>query len=173
MKTVILISGYKRSGKDTVADMIADKVKNPYRLSYAAAMKDILADTLGLTLEELEDKKNDSNYQHRSYLQRFGQKAKEYFGENCWGDIVGRTIQHLPDDSVIIISDFRMPIEAIEGAITVRVTNDRVKNNDKHISETALDNFEFDYLIQNNGTLGQLEDNVEDLLGRLRVEGKI
>jgi len=168
---VILIAGLARAGKDTVADMLADKIDKTYRLAYAEPMKAILADTLGLSLEDLELRKNSNLYAHRGYLQRFGQKCKEYFGENCWGEIVERQVEHLPNDGVAILSDFRMPIEYIDGAITIKVVNPKVKSTDKHISENALTNFNFDITIVNDSTLEQLEDKVQDVVNRLEASG--
>jgi hypothetical protein len=170
-RKIILISGLSRSGKDTVADMLAARFDNSKRLAFASPMKAILAETLGLTLEQLEERKNSSQYAHRGYLQRFGQVCKRYFGENCWGEIVEHTIDNLPKDSIIIISDFRMPVEHIEGAITVQVVNPRVTGNDPHVSENALKDFKSDAVIVNDGTLEELEDKVQDLVNRLEASG--
>ena len=40
---------------------------------------------------------------------------------------------------------------------------------DKHPSETALDNFAFDYTIENDGTIGELINKVEDILIDLKI----
>lgn len=161
---VILIAGAKRSGKDTVADMLAKKIKGSYRLSYAEPMKDIVYEMLGLTFDEGEALKNSDSNPHRGYLQRFGQKAKQYFGANCWGEIVEHTIANLPKGSTTIISDFRVPVEHIKGSLTIKIVNPKIKDIDVHISERALDNFEFDVLIYNSGTLKELEAKVDTLI---------
>ncbi len=172
-RKVILIAGDKRAGKDTVADMIINKLNNAYKLSYAEPMKVILAETLGITLDQLEIRKNNELYSHRGYLQRFGQVCKRYFGENCWVEIVEHTIENLPNNSVVVLSDLRLPNEVLDGAITVKVVNPRIKNKDTHISENALKDYNFDITIVNDGTLEQLEDKVKDMLGRLRASGRL
>ena len=67
-----------------------------------------------------------------------------------------------------IITDVRFPneLEAIEkrGGLTIRVERSRYSNGDFHASETALDNAEFDYTINNNGTIEQLIEKVREIL---------
>lgn len=170
---VILIAGLKRSGKDTVADMLLNKINGSRKLAYAAPMKDIIADMLGITTEKLEVLKNDESNPHRGYLQRFGQKAKEYFGENCWGDYVEHIISNLPKGSTTIISDFRMPVEAIKGALTINVLRKGIADTDLHVSETALRDFVFDVTVYNDGTLQELDDQLSKLVSHLKAIGKI
>lgn len=168
---VILVAGARRHGKNTIADMLATKIKKSRRLAYAEPMKDILADTLGVSVEELEDLKNSESLPHRGYLQRFGQKAKELFGSAVWVNIIKHKIANLPKGTTTIISDFRMPIEALDGALTIKVINAKVKDTDEHISERALDSFEFDVIIVNDGTLKDLETKVDNLLTDLSTSG--
>jgi len=170
---IVLIAGDKRAGKDTVANIIADRIEKVTILHYADLMKEILAETLGMSLEELETKKNDYNFKHREYLQRFGMKMREVFGEDVWVDKLKAVIQHIPSDHLIVIPDFRIPNEALDGATTIKVINPRAKRTDKHISENALNNFKFDVTVINDGTLEQLDDKVEDVLGRLRAGGAL
>ena len=70
-----------------------------------------------------------------------------------------------------IITDMRFPneMDAVKarGGITIRVnrTNRWNKPQDiEHASETALDNHEFDYVIDNNGSISDLIDKVKDIL---------
>ena len=164
---VILIAGDKRVGKDTVADMLLAKINKSNRVAYADPMKDMVANMLGITVEELEKLKNDETKPHRGYLQRFGQRAKRYFGENCWGDYAEFIIANSPKGSVSVISDFRMPIEYVEGALTIKILDRRKQNKDTHISENALGDFEFDITIYNEGSLEDLEKEVDSLVKRL------
>ena len=59
-----------------------------------------------------------------------------------------------------IITDVRFPNEydAIKskGGIVVRVNRDVKTEEPKHISETALDDYQFDYVINNNGSMEDL-----------------
>jgi hypothetical protein len=65
------------------------------------------------------------------------------------------------------ITDMRFPNEydAIKskGGILIRINRPSVPQND-HPSETSLDNFKFDYVIDNNGTLEDFEKKIENCL---------
>lgn len=68
-----------------------------------------------------------------------------------------------------IITDVRFPneLEAIKarGGITIRVNRHQTDNiGDSHSSETALDNAEFDHVIDNTGTLDDLIFKVKEIL---------
>lgn len=69
-----------------------------------------------------------------------------------------------------IITDVRMPneVQAIKdrGGILIKVDKE-TEYEDNHISETALDDYDgWDYVIDNNGTLEELIDKVEELYDR-------
>lgn len=166
---VVMIAGKARSGKDTVANMLAEKLDNTHRLALAAPMKDIVADMLDIRVEELEELKNNPDTPHRGYLQRFGQKAKEYFGNNCWVDYLQHVVNNLPNSSVVIVSDFRYPNEELPNSITVNVTNNRVTTKDSHSSENALNGMVFNITIVNNGTLSDLDKEVEKLATYIKM----
>lgn len=73
-----------------------------------------------------------------------------------------------------IFTDVRFPneLEAIKkhNGITIRINRGLVERTGKliqepeHISETALDNAEFDYIIENNGTIEELLEQVKKIL---------
>ena len=75
-----------------------------------------------------------------------------------------------------IITDMRFPneLEAVKsrGGITIRVTRTGIhtpKIEDLHPSETALDNAEFDYYIDNSGTIEDLIHTVSLILKREKI----
>ena len=170
MPKTILISGRKRSGKDWTASTIKSELNNlGYSveiIAFAQPMKDIIATTLDILPEELEEFKNDTkvfscttinNYDgtsetttdYRRILQRFGNEAmKKYFGQHVWRDLAIARIQASTSDFVII-SDYRMPEETIPGAITIKIHSDSVDTSDNHRSETALDSHTFDHTLDN------------------------
>lgn len=150
-RTVILISGYKRSGKDYVADIFNKIFPDSSIKRFADPMKHILSTTLGLTLGELEHRKNRDMVE-RTYLQLFGNEAmKPWFGESVWADLL---VSHIPESETVIIPDFRFLIEhetilkQFERVVTIRVI-DKNLNPGAHASEHELDNFNFDYYIDN------------------------
>ena len=73
-----------------------------------------------------------------------------------------------------IFTDVRFPneLEAIKKrkGVTIRINRGLVERTGKmiqgpeHISETALDNAEFDYVIENNGTIEELIEQVKKIL---------
>ena len=67
-----------------------------------------------------------------------------------------------------IITDLRFfnEMEAVKkrGGITIRVNRNLEESKDQHESETELDNAEFDYVIDNNGTIEELIEKVREIL---------
>ena len=67
-----------------------------------------------------------------------------------------------------IITDMRFlnEMEAVKkkGGITIRVNRNLEESKDQHESETELDNAEFDYVIDNNGTIEELIEKVREIL---------
>lgn len=58
---VILIGGAKRSGKDTFASMMREKMSNVYVVHFADPMKQLVEALFGLSRDELEDLKEDES----------------------------------------------------------------------------------------------------------------
>jgi len=167
---IILIGYKKRQGKDTFAQLLIEELAlrgvNSKKFAFADAMKDIVADMFDIDRNTLDYYKNkpesvifDSKItDFRKLLQRFGSgKMKEIFGKTVWRDIV---VKQFDKDSVNIVTDFRFPEEYIKGAFTVKVDRG-IKNNDEHISEKALDDFNFDYVVDNSGSLEDLKKEVK------------
>jgi len=106
MKHIILIGHKKRQGKDTFANMLADLTGGKI-IRFADPMKQIIADTFSITLEELEKLKNDEQFlmhvcHHQTYrdiLQRFGSEAmKKQFGSDVWADLAVDSVIDALDD---------------------------------------------------------------------------
>jgi len=165
--TVILVSGYKRSGKDFVSNILQNELKDSVKYSYAYPLKKILADSFGISVEELENYKNIKanidvpisfvTYKRltdfRALLQVFGTEAmKQWFGANVWSDLF---IKQDLKQKYIIIPDWRFKLEYEEAkkyyknVITLRVNDNNISNTDTHSSETELEGYKFDYIIDN------------------------
>lgn len=193
-----MIGHKKRQGKATLAKMLADRTGGEI-VHFAGPLKQIIADTFGMTLGELEHAK-DNPYEHyiqhsgwaeawkdgvefplgdrhsyRFILQRFGAVMKKHMGENVWANMAIKRINSV-GQSVIIMPDMRFVIEYLvicryfrrEDVVTVKVSRncDNI-GEDNHASETALDNFAFDYTISNDGTLDDLSLKAEELIKKL------
>lgn len=55
------------------------------------------------------------------------------------------------------------------GGIVLRVNRDIASNTNTHPSETALDNYQFDYIINNNGTLEELIEEIYKFLKHYKI----
>lgn len=172
MGQIILISGYKRAGKDTIAAMLEAALtklgKSAQRIAFAEPLKHIGSTALNVSLEQLDTFKNDpdryklqivdtqsGNLVHgtncRSYLQLLGTEAvKSVFGDSVWADIFYERAKASVAD-YIIATDFRFNVEWRYDTRTIRVISDNYDLADLHVSERELDNFKFDYTINNHG----------------------
>jgi len=166
MANIIQLSGRKRSGKDWTAQQIKYQLElhghSVEIMSFAEPLKDIASIILDMPLSDLEAAKNngDNIFQATSYsteyltsfrslLQKLGTEAmKKYFGKSVWYDLLVNRINQ-STANYILIPDYRFPEETISGAITLRIHSDSVDLLDQHISETALDNFVFDHVLDN------------------------
>jgi hypothetical protein len=171
---VIGVSGYARSGKDTVAGMLA--AHGYMRMSFADPMKVALERinpylANGLRLRPFVDEigwegvKNNAP-ETREYLQKFGTEfGRNMLGENVWVDLA---FDQAPDGAKVVFSDVRFPNElaAIQsaGGEVWRVDREGVGPANSHVSETALDNARFDRVIRNCGTLNDLQTTVDAII---------
>ena len=196
--TIVLINGAKRSGKDFTANLLKEKLGVNHTtdtLSFATPLKQIVADTFGISLEELEMFKNEyqdygvevkvypnnqpssvlqyTNF--REILQRFGTEGmKPIFGESVWADIMADKCFDSESD-YIFIPDFRFNVEsdAIKKLdednhgfkiVTLKIRNDDIDTTDAHASERELDDYKFDYTIDNTGHTDKLSDYVDSFI---------
>ena len=166
---IILINGKKRSGKDFFASKLQEELyknkKTSEIMSFADPLKDIVAKTLNVSLEELDQFKNDKEpiivrkdgFQEivtdfRKALQIFGTEAmKPYFGNDVWSNLLLERAKNSKVD-FILVPDFRFKVEEIS-EYTVKIRNDEIDNacKDLHPSETELNDFNFKYTINNSG----------------------
>ena len=73
-----------------------------------------------------------------------------------------------------IITDMRFPneLKAVESkdGVTIRINRPQLIERDfEHFSETALDNHNFDYVIDNSGSLADLENKVKEILIKEKI----
>ena len=170
MSQVLFIAGYKRSGKDTFGELLAEEIRElgatVKLVSFAGPMKEILSVTLGMSVDKLEALKNIPGNIHRDYLQRFGSEAmKPIFGDDVWVKVANNQIAGSSEDFVIV-TDFRFPEEytgCIAQPTTIRVHRESVTPTAAelklmHVSEKALNGFTFNVDITNNGSLEELRE---------------
>jgi hypothetical protein len=165
---LIALSGKKRSGKNTVAKLIASLT--PLRckeFAFADELKIEVAKMCKVSVTEIE--KNKPLY--RGLLQAWGVYQRETKGEHYWIAIECCKIQYY-DGDIAIITDCRFINEfaamKTAGAYLVRVQG-RTVDNDTHISEVELDNMTFPHTVWNGGTLDDLAVNVLELMQTLKI----
>ena len=166
MANVIQLSGKKRAGKDTIANMFKTSLesygKSVEVMAFAEPLKDIVATILGITKEQLDVMKNNTDtykikipmLNHitdtRTLLQKMGTEAsKKWFGDNVWVNLLKDRIS-TSDADYIIITDTRFICEVLSEALTIRVNSNMTNSLDIHPSETELDDYEFNITITNN-----------------------
>lgn len=128
----------------------------------------------------------DSFLTIREFLQEVGTGVMRCIFDKIWIDRMNKAIRysleigtcfqgHNPDlhSPVYFLTDWRFPneltfLETDCRLVTVRLTRDNNDHNDpstKHISETALDDFTFDYVLDNaNMTLAETKNCFEELV---------
>lgn len=170
---LIGLSGKKRHGKDAVAEIIESMfpVGTVHRVAFADALKEELCAAVGVSRDYL----NSNKELFRHLMQAWGEFRRANNGQDYWVDKAIRTIAHLPHTvNIVLITDTRHineanMIKSVDGFIfrINRPMEDQVWDN--HISETALDNYEFDEVINNAGSLVDLKLAVIEALARKHI----
>ena len=177
--TLIGLSGYARSGKDTVASMLA--TSGYRRLAYADTLRDMalasdphVVDPVTGGYTYLRTLVQDRGWERakassdvRTYLQGLGLACRDTFGDDCWVDALNRKREM---GRKHVITDVRFPNEAEDirqrGGLLVRVSRPGTGPVNGHVSETALDDFDFDVHLLNDGNLDDLNANAQLLLSK-------
>jgi hypothetical protein len=193
-KKLIMLAGRKRSGKDTSGKLIKQLDPRAKLLSFAAPMKQIIATTLDIDLNDLEDWKNNEYVlmhgippenqdntsfrlqTYRSILQNFGSEAmKPVFGDDVWSSVSTKYISNMFEfTDTVIITDFRFKAEyeylseyyrdTDITILTVKIERPGLLQEDLHISERDLDDWDFMYSINNDGTEEKLKEKLKEIL---------
>lgn len=172
---LIGISGKKGSGKSTIAEAIQLSFPDVLHTAFAAPLKRICIDILGLPPERvygsdaakstltsirlrdmpfydapIDCASGDALLSAREVLQYVGTEIFRRIRPNCWTDYAIRTASE--HDGLTIIDDVRYPNEAdairAAGGKLIRLT--RRLSSDAHSSETALDCYpHWDLLLDN------------------------
>jgi hypothetical protein len=140
---------------------------------WAGKLKVVSSMLTGIPVEKFEDQEfkktmlgSEWNMSVRDFLQKLGTDAiRDNLHTNAW---VNALMADYDSDSNWVITDTRFPneAEAIKkaGGIIIRVERPGVKPVNNHPSEVGLDDFKFDYVINNDGDLESLSNKVKDIL---------
>ena len=133
-----------------------------YKTSFANKLKQCLSDILDVSISKFEDnefKKSEVEWLGitvRELLQKFGTAIRNEVSDDFW---VKACLNNLEKDDDYLITDVRFKSEAkgikdLEGII-VRVNREGAGAGN-HISEIDLDDYSFDYVINNDGSMEDL-----------------
>jgi hypothetical protein len=178
---ILGLSGYARSGKDTIASYLVEKYGFT-RMAFADPMREALlrldphitlsgmsvplsTAVKGLGWEAL---KEDSQ-EVRQLLQRMGTEVgREMFGEDVWVDYLMRQA-HQYDR--VVVSDVRFHNEARAIHRTLgsvwRIDRPNVEAANDHISEHDLDDYPFDIYLTNAHDKEHLHWAIDALIGNV------
>jgi hypothetical protein len=203
---IIGLSGYAKSGKDTVADIIL-KYESSFQIKkFSAKLKLIASILTGIPVEDFEKQEvkdgylpdvwnrdnvffephgsaigdllhmvitRDRKYQVREFLQELGTEIRDRIHPDAWvnglmADYGLSTTWVDAKEELFfpnwVISDVRFENEAQaikdRGGYIIRINRPGVSAVNAHKSETSLDAWNFDEIINNDDTLDILETRV-------------
>jgi hypothetical protein len=188
---LIGVNGFKGSGKDTVADWLV-RERGFVKLSLADPLKDAFCILFQTDRETLDELKNDPNaytslqrYEDldrdgsnenvklftyrtvRETLQVLGSEVgRDLFGEDFWIKQLVRNIGKFSTGTDIVVPDCRFENELKQilnmGGKTIRVRRPGY-DSDGHVSEVRPHPGLITWGLDNNGTVQDLYDRLEDL----------
>jgi hypothetical protein len=180
---IFLLSGKAQSGKDTFFEF-TQKMFGWFKNGNLAVGRIAFADELKRFAERMgwDGAKDERG---GKFLQDLGTVGRNY-NADMWVDCAMpelRWYQESKNADIICFTDCRYPneIERINSlswitgrVVTVRIDRPgHVSNRDpSHVSEIALDNFDFDYYIKNDGSLKEYRIKVIELVQKILEENK-
>lgn len=191
------ICGKARSGKDTFAKLFAQELFNTGHgtyvlVAYATELKnmvqkhfDLSWDQLWGDLKEVPDERyfNQSTGKYwtsREILQSYGEFYRSIHS-NYWVNALFDKIEDKEFKNVIV-TDVRHVNEVEEiisrgGSMILVEREDRAAiHGEDHISETALNNYQTDFIVNNSGTLEDLRvaaSNIVNIISKQNIKGGI
>jgi len=116
-----------------------------------------------------------SEIKDRDLLRLIGTWARNKDADT-WVNILINKILHINNKN-IFVSDVRFPNEydALKklGFLIVKIERSGNENLRNHESETALEGYEWDFIIDNNGSLEDFHDKLDKLCFSIKIENKL
>tara|TARA_B100000900_G_scaffold187981_1_gene159292 strand:+ start:125 stop:724 length:600 start_codon:yes stop_codon:yes gene_type:complete len=184
LPSIIALCGYKGSGKDTVANYLVDKYNyKHYKIS--DKLKEIIKILFDLSDNDLEQKKEEVNDKWnttpRRLMQFIGTDMFQYklqellpnINRDFWikslftEDLMNKINN---ENYKIVISDLRFlhEYEIISNLYVsysiLKVKNNRIEQNDTHISENEFNEININGIIQNDSNLETLYNNIDNII---------
>jgi hypothetical protein len=180
---IIGLSGYARSGKDTVAGMLMG-LHGYERVAFADKIRELLYEMDPLVMHNymdfrLQDVIDSKGWEIaktefpevRRLLQDLGVGARKLFGDTFWVDQVVGQFGHAwwGYDKNVVITDVRFTNEAQaikgKGGQIWRINRPGTEAINDHVSEHDLDGWDFDVVIENDSDMPALIKKIKTLIG--------
>ena len=166
---ILTISGHAQNGKDTVADLLRDALKADGNRVLVTHYADLLK-YMCRTFFDWDGNKDEKG---RHILQYVGTDVIRKQAPDFWVDFISSVLAYFNENwDWVLIPDSRFPNE-IDKLVSngfdvthIRVVRPNFKSplteeQQKHPSETALDNVEPDFYIYNEGSIEDLEAKIK------------
>ncbi len=189
---IVGLSGYARAGKSEAASALvqdgwelvafADKLRE-----FLYILNPIVEGRMWISLQEVIDSHGWEGYKDtelsdeiRRLIQTVGTNCgRDLLGDNVWVDATLKSYDGMGKSDLIywkrkeranwIVHDVRFPNEAEaiknRGGKIIRISRPGVGPVNGHISETALDDYPWDHVIENDSTVESLHHKVRSILG--------
>ena len=156
-KLVFIVNGKPRAGKDTFAEILNKHMK-VYKYSSVTRVKKIAA------LCGWDGKKEERD---RKFLHDLKMLTSGY-SDLSYNDVVNQIqlYQCGAIEADVMLVDVREPedikrLTELKGVYTVFIQNDNVPAITSNAADANVENYDYDYTIQNNRTLEEYEDNIK------------
>ena len=175
---VILFSGKATSGKDSSANILKELMEHDGKKVLIAHYADLLK-YLCKAFFGWNGIKDETG---RKILQKTGTDTIRKLNPDYWVDFISEFLKMFQDEwDCCLIPDARFPNEIqrmiCDGwdVMTVRVTRTDINSGlteeqQSHISETALDNYQFDYYIDSKSGLDNLRKEVKKMYEYIKAK---
>jgi hypothetical protein len=181
-RPIVGLIGKKRAGKDSVASVLTEgfgfvryAFADPLKASLLATdpCVPLIGSRVTVRLSEMVERVGWEAAKEfaevRRLLQAYGVAVREHVNPSVWLDATMCRV--MDEERPVVITDVRFPNEAdaIEaaGGVLVRVHRPGLPDDDRHVSETALDDRLCTWHIANEGGLPELRAAATDLAGRV------
>lgn len=183
---IIALSGYARSGKDEAAKVLVEEFGFT-RVAFADKLREVLYALNPIVdtewhptaapkkaghwyVQDVIDQYGWGGYKEtrfgpeiRRLLQRLGTEAgRQTLWDTIWIDAA---LTGFGEDARLVVTDCRFPNEAQavkeRGGKVWRVRRKGIGPANAHASETSLDNYDFDLIVDNDSTLEAFQDKVK------------
>ena len=173
---IVLISGKAQNGKDTVANILKEKLEQKGNKVVITHFSDLIK----FVCEKYFGWDGQKDEKGRTILQYVGTDVVRSIKPNYWVDFIIEFLSMFREEwDYVLIPDVRFPNEITRFDESWDITSVRVtrlnftstltEEQKNHSSEMALDDFYFDYTIYSESGLDKLEKEVDGFIEWMEV----